>query len=97
MLMERWATENILVQGRWATVASAREYLKKGEVALLRLRVAGDKEIWKTLALWSALGASVLGLGRKSVEKAPLADRKVETSSSSNQGSSSSSHESDNS
>ena len=50
-----------------------------GEVVLLGLRAADEKEVWKTLALWSALGASVFGLGLISVEKAPVADCKVDS------------------
>ena len=95
LLAKRWAMENILVQGRWASISSAREYLKKGEVALLRLRAADEKEVWRTLALWTALGPSVFELGLISVEKTPIAEGKVANSSSSEPSSSSSSQDSD--
>ena len=55
----------------------------KVEVALLRPRAAGEKEAWKTLALWSALGASVPGLGLIPDENAPVTDRRIDSLSSS--------------
>ena len=36
MLMKNMPVENIMIAGRWKSLSSCREYLKRGEVFLLR-------------------------------------------------------------
>ena len=48
--------------GRWASVSSARLYLRRGEVALLRCRGEFNEDIEKRFLVLCSVGRRVLAL-----------------------------------
>ena len=59
MLIQQYSLETIMEFGRWASVSSARLYLRRGEVALLRCRGDFTDEVVARLAALSAVGSSI--------------------------------------
>jgi integrase len=51
--------EDIMLFGRWASNRSAREYIRKGEQAVLRTRSACLKERWRAVLCWGGFANSV--------------------------------------
>ena len=62
LLINQWPIENIMEFGRWASVTSAKLYLRRGEVALLRCRGDFSEELEQRLAVVSSIGARVFRL-----------------------------------
>ena len=62
LLINQWSIENIMEFGRWASVTSAKLYLRRGEVALLRCRGDVSEELEQRLAVVSSIGAQVFRL-----------------------------------
>ena len=54
-----WRVEDICVYGRWQSLSSARLYLQRGEVFLIRFRGGQIKCNWGTITDIAKLGASV--------------------------------------
>ena len=53
---------NIAVQGRWASESSCREYLRRGELFLLRLKAQLDSQVWAKLVTLSSATFELLEL-----------------------------------
>ena len=57
--------QDVMLFGRWGSESSAREYLRKGEVFLLRARSNIAEALWQRAGLIAALGAAVFdNIGR---------------------------------
>lgn len=50
------ALNDILLYGRWCSERSAREYIRKGEVAVHRARAQLNPEVWTRITRWAQLG-----------------------------------------
>lgn len=59
MLQTGTPLSDIMLTGRWLSERSAREYLRRRDVALLRLRHDIDEDAWRRAAALAALGPSV--------------------------------------
>lgn len=54
--------DDILVAGRWLSLRSAREYIRRGEVALLSYRHRLTAPVWTRVSALASLGSSVFNL-----------------------------------
>ena len=59
LLTQQVPVEDIMTYGRWASVASARLYLRRGEVALLRCRGEYSDAIAAKLFALASLGCRI--------------------------------------
>ena len=59
MLVQQVPILNIMEFGRWASESSARLYLRRGEVALLRCRGNFSEQVQSRLCLLAQIGAEV--------------------------------------
>ena len=50
---------DVLLFGRWLSERAAREYVRKGEVGMVRARAQASPELTSSLAKWNSLTASV--------------------------------------
>jgi len=62
LLARNYAIDYIVNFGRWASERSCKDYLRRGEVFLLKLRAKTDPTVWRKLQLFTKLGASVWDL-----------------------------------
>ncbi len=56
------ALNEIAMHGRWLSERSMREYLRRGEVAVLRLRGEVPVHVWRHIAEWANVGPRVWDL-----------------------------------
>ena len=54
MLHQGVTLGNIAVHGRWASESSCREYLRRGELFILRMKTQVDTSVWKTIVTLSS-------------------------------------------
>ena len=52
---------NIMLYGRWTTERSCREYLRRGEVAVLRMHASVDEATWQRVHALASVGAAAFG------------------------------------
>ena len=62
LLTRNYAIDFIVNLGRWASERSCKDYLRRGEVVLPKLRARTDPAVWRNLLLFTKLGASAWDL-----------------------------------
>ena len=67
LLAGGWSLEDVMLQGRWASLRSCREYLRRGETALARVRADFDGATWSRARSLASLGSRAVLLGEKGV------------------------------
>ena len=58
LMMQGMSLPDIMLRGRWLSERSCREYLRRGEVMMLRLRADIASESWQRLQVLASLGVS---------------------------------------
>ena len=58
LMLQGMSLPDIMLRGRWLSERSCREYLRRGEVMMLRLRADISLDSWRRLEVLAALGAS---------------------------------------